>query len=241
MLATIPLLSRRALQLTGSTTLLPRMQRASEAFMAAHPARIVINGGCGTARGYKALLDGTTDIAMASGAVPEPMAAAAAARGLAFIDTVVSEDAIVPVVNASNSLANLTLLDLGNIFTGRVANWRELGGPDAAIAVLVGPPSGGVSTSWRLRLLGADDSFTPTAQVLDIDARLERTAQQARAITYIPQAALAGRRVRALRVDGVDVAVQPAAWPLRAPMMLVTLGAAAPDCGTFIAWAASHA
>lgn len=41
----------RTLQLTGSTTLLPRMQRAAEMYMDLQAGRIVINGGCGTARG----------------------------------------------------------------------------------------------------------------------------------------------------------------------------------------------
>jgi ABC-type phosphate transport system substrate-binding protein len=84
------------------------MQRAAEAYMATRPARIVVNGGCGTARGYKALLDGTTDIAMASGSAPDDLRAAAA-RNRPLRATVVSRDAILALVHASIPLATLRL------------------------------------------------------------------------------------------------------------------------------------
>ena len=226
------------LQLTGSTTLLPRMQRAAEAYMDTHPERIVINGGCGTARGYKALLDGTTDIAMASGAPPDQFAAIMAARGLRFREQVVSRDAILAVVHVSNPLAALRLLDLRNIFTGRVANWRQLGGPDAPIEVLVGPPAGGVSISWRNGVYGADDTTTPQARVLGMDARIAHVALHPHAITYAAQPGHAPR-VKILRIEGL--APDDRAYALRAPMMLVTLGAAAPAAARFIAFAATVA
>lgn len=222
----------RTLQLTGSTTLLPRMQRAAEMYMDLQAGRIVINGGCGTARGYKALLDGTTDIAMASGVAPDDVNAAAAARGLPLRATVVTEDAILPVVHAANPIIKLSLLQLNNIYTGRIVNWRQVGGPDAAIEVLLGPPSGGVSNSWRRSVLAGADTFTPRAQVMAMEARLARVAAQPHAIAYVSNTALPARRVKALRVDG------SAAGPLRAPMMLVTLGAPAPGAAAFIGWAA---
>lgn len=234
-----------ALQLTGSTTLLPRMQRAAESYlrlqMFSDTGRIVINGGCGTARGYKALLDGTTDIAMASGAVPADLAAAAAARGLAFRTTIVSRDAILPLVHAANPLDSLTLLQLRNIFTGRIVNWRSLGGPDAAIEVLVGPASGGVSASWRKTLLGDGDTCTPLARVMGMDERLARLVDRPNAITYMAQMALPLRGLKVLRVGGVAAAPAPSAYPLYAPMSLVTLGMPAPAAARFIAHVSAHA
>lgn len=231
----------RALQLTGSTTMLPRMQGVAEAFMETHAARVVINDGCGTGRGYKALLDGTTDIAMASGTMPDDLAATAAARGLALRNTIVSEDAILPLVHASNPIGALSLLQLRNIFTGRIANWRTLGGPDAAIDVLVGPPSGGVSSSWRKQLLGDEDTCTPLAQVLGTDARLARSAARPFAITYAPRTAMPRRHLKIVRLDDTGGGPAPQGYPLRAPMMLVTLDPPSPAAARFIAYAAASA
>jgi phosphate transport system substrate-binding protein len=222
-----------ALQLTGSTTLLPRMQRIAEAYMETHAVRIVVNGGCGTARGYKALLDGTTDIAMASGTAPDDLAAAAAARGLPFRATVVRRDAIVPLVHASNPVDALTLLQLRNVFTGRIADWARLGGPRAPIEVLVGPPTGGVSTSWRQRLLGADDTCTPLARVLGTADRLARMAARPFAITYAPHMAVPPH-LKVLRI--ADTAPGDKVF---APLMLVTLGPWTLPAARFIAYAAA--
>lgn len=221
------------LQLTGSTTLQPRMQRIAEAYMETHAVRIVVNGGCGTARGYKALLDGTTDIAMASGTAPDELAAAADARGLPFRATVVRRDAIVPVVHASNPVDALSLQQLRNVFTGRIADWTRLGGPRAPIEVLVGPPTGGVSTSWRQRLLGVDDTYTPRARVLGTDDRLAHMAARPFTISYAPHMALPPH-LKALRIAGAT----PAA-PVYAPLMLVTLGPWTLPAARFIAYAAA--
>jgi phosphate transport system substrate-binding protein len=226
-----------ALQLTGSTTMQPRMQRVAESYMGAHDARIVVNGGCGTARGYKALLDGVTDIAMASGAQSDVLSAEAAARGLAFDASIVSRDAIVPVVHPSNPVSTLTLRQLGNIFTGRTASWHAFGGPDEAIEVLVGPPTGGVSISWRRLVLGDEDTYTPSCLVLDAAARLARVATRPFAISFMPEAAVAAARVKLLRVDGIAADLSPLRYPLHAPMMLVTLGPPTPAMARFIAYA----
>ena len=237
-----------ALQLTGSATLLPHMQRIAEAYMASHRERIVINGGCGSMRGYKALLDGTTDIAMASGVAPRDLVAAAATRGHMFHDTLIARDAILPLVHASNPIETLTRRQLRDVFTGRIADWRHFGGPDGAIEVLLGPPAGGVSSSWRAEIFGDDDTYSPLARVMPARERVARVAAHPFAITYVAQMATASPMLKALRVDGVAAGPAsgttarqiPDAYPLRAPMLLVTLGAPAPAAARFIAYAAAH-
>lgn len=232
--------STPALQLTGSSTMLAGIQRAAEAYMRTRPARIAVNGGVGTARGYKALLDGTTDVAMASGAAPFDLAAAAAARGLAFGATVVARDVILPLLHPANPVAVLTLAELGAIFSGRIVNWRELGGDDAAIEVLAGPPSGGVTGSWRSHVIGDGAGFTPRAVVRGADERMARVASCRSAITYLPQMALPPQRFKVPRIVSGAGRTAPLAAPAFAPLMLVTLGAAGPAAARFIAYAAAR-
>src|SRR4051812_46859496 len=63
-----------SVHIRGSTTLTPLTQQIAEAYMDEHAnARIVISSG-GTERGYKAVVDGTADIAMASGEIPDSIA-----------------------------------------------------------------------------------------------------------------------------------------------------------------------
>ncbi|MYM28285.1 hypothetical protein GTP58_08110 [Duganella sp. CY15W] len=230
-----------ALQLTGSTTLQPYMQLAAEAYMQLHDVRVVINGGCGSARGFKALIDGTTDIAMASGPASESIVSAAVARGAPLHATIIRRDAILAVVHPSNPVQALTLRQLNNIFTGRTTNWHAVGGLDRPIEVLVGPPAGGVSISWRQLVLGSEDTYTASSQVLGAAARLAQAAARPDTITFMPQMAVLPARVKALRIDGLAAESSPQQYPLYAPMMLVTLGPPSPAATRFMAHAARTA
>lgn len=233
---TIPTAPLRAVHLTGSTTLLPRMRRAAEAFMHGHPdARIVIPGAFGTARGYKALLDGTADIAMASGAVPDELALSMAELGISLESTIVSQDAIVPLVHASNPVHDLSLRQLRHIFSGRIRNWREVGGNDGVIEVLGGPPAGGISSSWKTLVLGGEP-YTPSMCVLDLSDRLARVAVSPLAISFLAQMPLADKRLKTVTVNAMAALPWVSAYPLRVPMMLVTRSAPPALARQFVAY-----
>lgn len=227
-----------AVHLAGSTTLLPRIQRAAEAFMTTYPdATIVIVGAGGTARGYKALLDRTVDIAMASGNLPQQLASRVADQRTTLRSTVLSHEAIVPLVHISNPVTSLSMRQLRNIFSGRISNWREVGGRDAPIEVLAGMPTGGVFSSLKKLVLGNDDTFTPGALVLGTADRLARCADRPFAISYVPHMPLPDRRLKMLRVDGIEASRSAPAYPLRLPMMLVTHNAPSTSTRAFIAYA----
>lgn len=226
-----------AVHLAGSTTMLSRMRRVAEAYMGERPAaRIVVIDGGGTARGCKALLDRTVDIAMASGGVPDEFANQLAGRR-ALRTTIISTDAIVPLVHAANPVADLSLRQLANIFSGRISNWKEAGGADAPIHVLVGPPGGGVTVSFKQLVLGDDATFTPSRVVLETGKRLQLAGGDPHAITYVAMMPLDRLGLKILTVDGLQPDVLASAYPLRAPMMLALAGAPSAAAGHFIAYA----
>ena len=83
----------------GSTTVLPIMQKVSEAYMAANPnVQIALSGG-GSGNGIKALLDGLANIAMSSRDIKGSEKELAAKKGINPVRTAVAVDALVPVVN----------------------------------------------------------------------------------------------------------------------------------------------
>lgn len=215
----------KSVHIRGSTTLLPLMQRMGEAYMSEHPdASIVISGG-GTARGYKAILDGTADIAMASGVVPEEIADEINRRGIKLHSTTLSYGAIVTVVHPSNAIGNLSMKQLRNIFTGRVNNWKEVGGKNAPIKVLIGPPTGGITDTWKRLILGEEDTYTPSGIVMNNIDRIEQLAKEPLAITFLTIGTENNPHLKILKVDGVSPnadTVRSGRYPLRAPLMMVT-------------------
>lgn len=106
----------QAQRIKGSDTVLPIAQQTAERFMTLNPsARVTVTGG-GTGVGISALLDQTTDIAMASRAIKfsEKMKAKAAREDLAEVP--IAYDALAVVVHPSNPVKQLTRQQLEDIF-----------------------------------------------------------------------------------------------------------------------------
>ena len=112
-----------AQRIKGSDTLLPIAQQTAERFMNKNPdARVTVTGG-GTGVGISALLDNTTDIAMASRPIKfsEKMKAKAAKQDIE--ETIVAYDALAVIVHPSNPVKQLTRKQLEDIFRGKITNW----------------------------------------------------------------------------------------------------------------------
>ncbi|WP_181259139.1 substrate-binding domain-containing protein [Pseudoduganella armeniaca] len=222
----------RAVHLAGATTMLPLMQRLAEAYMGRDAReRVVITEGGGTARGYKAVLDRTADIAMASGPVPDDFNSELQARVLALHRVTLGRDPIAILVHASNPVSNISLRQLADLFTGRIGNWRDAGGPDGPVQVLVGPPGGGVSAQFK-QVLGSGASYTPSRLVLDSGARLLRAASDPAAITFAATMAPQQLALKVLTVDHLSPAAP--AYPLQTPLTLALAGQPSGPAGALI-------
>ena len=149
----------------GSTTVLPIMQKVSEAYMAANPnVQIALSGG-GSGNGIKALLDGLANIAMSSRDIKGSEKELAAKKGINPVRTAVAVDALVPVVNPKNPINELSLDQLKDIYTGKITNWKELGGADANIVVVSRDTSSGTYETWEEMVMkkAKAGAKTPTA------------------------------------------------------------------------------
>jgi len=120
----------------GSDTLVNLALAWAENYMGAHPeVRISVTGG-GSGTGIAAMINGTVDIANASRAMKDEERSAANANGIEPLEHVVALDAIAVVVHPSNPVNGLTLQQISDIYTGKITNWRELGGEDRPIVLL---------------------------------------------------------------------------------------------------------
>ena len=94
----------------------------------------VTGGGSGT--GIAALINGTVDMANASRSIKEEERAQAEANGVEPVEHVAARDAIAIVVHPGNPANGLTIPQLSDIFSGKITNWREVGGEDRPIVLL---------------------------------------------------------------------------------------------------------
>ncbi|MCO6450660.1 MAG: phosphate ABC transporter substrate-binding protein [Caldilineales bacterium] len=128
--------AQRAIQNKGSDTLVNLALAWAEAYRLVDPSVSIAVTGGGSGTGIAALINGTVDIANASRQMKEDEIAAAEANGFEPYEITVAVDAIAVIVHPDNPVDRLTIDQLSDIFTGRITNWKEIGGRDAEIVLL---------------------------------------------------------------------------------------------------------
>jgi phosphate transport system substrate-binding protein len=155
--------------------------------------------------------------------------------------TLIGKDAIGVVVNADNPVKALSKAQLNDIFTGKVTNWSQLGGPDLKIKPLIVKQGSATRSIFQAAVMGGSEYVG--AEVVTPDAKIiGETARDKGAIGQISFSFLQGASgIKALDVDGQKAAVTNPAYPITRPLYLTTKGAPAGDVKAFIDWAVSPA
>ena len=159
-----PALAADKITITGSTTVLPIGQKAAEDYMKKHPEVQISVAGTGSGDGVKSIIDKTADIGMASRDMKGKEKDLAKSKGVTPIRHTVALDCIVPVVNPVNPVEDLTLDQLKAIYTGKVKNWKDVGGDDKTIVVISRDSSSGTFEVWN-HLVLKKEKVRPDAQL----------------------------------------------------------------------------
>jgi len=118
--------TKQTIRISGSTTVLPIVQKAADQYMAAHPdADIQVSGG-GSGVGIQAIGARTVDIGMSS----REVTSAEKAKYPSFLVTPVAQDGIAIIVNPANTIPYITLDQVKNIYLGKITKWSEITGTD---------------------------------------------------------------------------------------------------------------
>jgi len=124
------------MQIKGSDTMVNLAQAWAEEFMRQNrEASIAVTGG-GSGTGIASILSGTCDIAQSSRKMKAREFERAEATGEPIHETIVGIDGVVVIVHPSNPVSQLTMDQLSGIFTGKITNWKEVGGKDLEILLL---------------------------------------------------------------------------------------------------------
>ena len=220
----------------GSTTVLPIMQKISEAYMAANPSvQIALSGG-GSGNGIKALLDGLTDIAMSSRDIKDSEKELAAKKGVKPVRVAIAVDALVPVVHPKNPVSDLSLEQLKAIYTGTITNWKQVGGADANIVVISRDTSSGTYETWE-EMVMKKAKVMPKALLQASNGAVEQAvAKNPNAIGYVGLGYLSAN-IKALHVGKLVASAESALskqWPLSRELYVFTNGEASGAAGALL-------
>lgn len=124
------------IQNKGSDTIVNLALAWAELYQKEHPeVRISVTGG-GSGTGIASLINGTVDIANASRKIKDEEIKEAEAHGAKPVEFVIARDAIAVIVNKENPVSELTLQQISDIYSGKITNWKQVGGDDRPIVKL---------------------------------------------------------------------------------------------------------
>lgn len=203
-------ISASAQKIKGSDTVLPLSQKEAESYMKANPsAKITVTGG-GSGVGISALLAGTTDIAQASRKIKFTEKQKLQEGGNTAKEVIIAYDALAVVVNPGNKVTNLTREQLEGIFTGRITNWKELGGENMKIVPYSRETSSGTYEFFKESVLKNKNYMNGIMSMPATGAIIQSVSQTKGAIGYVGLAYL-NKDVKSVHIsyDGGKTYIEP--------------------------------
>jgi phosphate transport system substrate-binding protein len=227
-----------AIQIKGSDTMVNLGQAWAEAFSKLYPGVTVAVTGGGSGTGFASLINGSCDIAETSRTIKEKEILLAEKNNCYPYEIKVALDGLVVVVNPKNPVSRLTIAQLGDIFTGKITSWKEVGGPDMAIVILSREVNSGTHIYFKEHVLrkGNEKSmeeFSPMALLMpSSQAIADEVAQNVNAIGYYgmgyvtaKQKAIAVAKDTSSEYVLPDIAdVKSGTYPISRPLLMYAKG-----------------
>ena len=172
-------------KIKGSDTVLPLTQKEAEVYMKKNAGSSIMVTGGGSGVGVSALLSGTTDIAQSSRSLKLDEKMKLNDAGKAFTEKIIAYDALAVIVNPANKISKLTREQLEGIFTGKIKNWKEVGGEDLKIVVYSRETSSGTYEFFKEHVL-SKKNFAPSALLMPATGAIVQSVSQTKgAIGYV--------------------------------------------------------
>ncbi len=204
------LFSQDKITVKGSDTMVILAQRWAEKYMAVHPdVTIQVTGG-GSGTGISALINGTTDICNASRPMkPSERDKLKQRFGSRGVEIKTAQDGLSVYVNQGNVITELAVEQVKDIYTGKVTNWKALGGPDAPIILYGRENNSGTYVYFRDNVLMGEDYSASMQSMPGTAAVVNAVSKDKNGIGYGGAAYGAGIREVKIKKDGGSVAYAP--------------------------------
>ncbi|GHS93609.1 phosphate ABC transporter substrate-binding protein [Bacteroidia bacterium] len=194
------LFGAQAQKIKGSDTMLPLSQKEAESFMKNNPSQTLIVTGGGSGVGIAALLEGTTDLAQSSRKIKFDEKQKLQEGGKSVKEVIAAYDALAVVIHPDNKVSNLTREQLEGIFTGKIKNWKEVGGADLKIIPYSRETSSGTYEFFKESVLKNKNYVNGIMSLPATGAIIQSVSQTQGAIGYVGLAYL-NKAVKAVHVS----------------------------------------
>lgn len=201
----------------GSTSMEKVIGALGEAFTNENPNVNFTYNPTGSGSGITAVSEGRCDIGLSSRALKDDEKASG------LTETVLAYDGIAMIVNNANTVTNLTIQQIADIYTGKITNWKDVGGSDGEI-VVIGREAGSGTRDGFESITGTADKCSYRQELTSTGDVITTVSQNPNAIGYASLAAV-GSSIKVISVEGVtptEATVKDGTYKIQRPFVLVT-------------------
>lgn len=199
------------ISLSGSSALFPLVEASIDGFNEEYPDIEISAQAGGSGTGLTQVSEGTVNIGNSDVLAEEKLDADKAKE---LSDHKVVAQGFAVAVNKKNKVQNLTKEQIQNIFSGKITNWKDVGGDDMTIEIVHRPSSSGTRATFVKTILGGDKELENDAIGTTQDtngAVLKSMEESVGAISYLALAYMSGDeakdKVSAVKIDGIEASI----------------------------------
>ncbi len=207
-----------------------------ELYQTLHPTNKFEIAAEGSSSCFKALLDGSCDIGMASRPVQDDELEQFKTSGLLLKEHVVGHEIIAVIVNAKNPIKELTLKQVEQIFTGETETWDSLGGQGRMIVFTRNSTSASRKTFQGLAMNGRNYG-EQTVKLAGGESLPTEVGGITNAIGYTALAYAKIDGIQAVAINGIEPSVKNVnKYPISRNLCFYTVGEMKPEVRDFVRW-----
>ncbi len=201
----------------GSTSMEKVIGGLGEAFEKRNDGITFTYNPTGSGTGIKAVQEGRCDLGLSSRALKDEE------KQSGLKETILAYDGIAIIMHPDNPIKNLTLKNISDIFSGKIKNWKEVGGKDAEI-VLIGREAGSGTRDGFESITQTKDACKYRQELTSTGDVITTVSKNQNAIGYASLAAIKDQ-VKVVQVDGVspsEKTIKDGSYVVQRPFIFVT-------------------
>lgn len=210
----------------GSTTVGPIAKAFADFYKESHGDINITISESGSGNGVKSLMNGSCDIANMSRFMKPAEFKSCSDKGIMPVAHVVAFDGLAVIVNPQNKVSSLTVDQIRDIYTGKITNWKEVGGEDAEIVLVSRDNNSGTYETFNELVLNKKDLSKNAEYVGSNGHARTRVNTTKNAIAYVGLG-FVDDTVKPLSVGGVlpsAKSVSTGKYPISRPLFMFTNG-----------------
>lgn len=210
----------------GSTTVGPISKAFAEFYKESHPDVNITISESGSGNGVKSLINKACNIANLSRFMKDSEFKSCVANGVLPVAHVVAFDGLAVIVNPKNKIRSLTMSDIAAIYTGKITNWKQLGGDDAKIVVVSRDTNSGTYETFNELVLKKAKIVKDAEYVGSNGQARTRVNTTKDAIAYVGLG-FVDDTVKPLSVEGIlpnAKSITSGKYPIARPLFMFTNG-----------------